>query len=31
MSDVATPLLSHDFGTFDAEGNYTPRTIVDDD
>src|ERR1700723_977290 len=31
MSDVRTPLLSHDFGTFDAEGNYPPRTIVDDD
>src|ERR1700723_4550266 len=31
MSDVRTPLLSHDFGTFDAEGNYIPRPIVDDD
>jgi small subunit ribosomal protein S1 len=31
MSDVRTPVLSHDFGTFDAEGNYTPRAIVDDD
>ncbi len=33
MSDVRTSLLSRpeDMGTFDAEGNYTPRTIVDDD
>src|SRR5579862_7133574 len=32
MTDVRTPLLSHDnFGTFDAEGNYTPRVIIDDD
>src|SRR5271154_2178193 len=31
MSDVRIPVLSHDFGTFDAEGNYTPRPIIDDD
>ena len=31
MTDVRIPVLSHDFGTFDAEGNYTPRAIVDDD
>jgi small subunit ribosomal protein S1 len=32
MADVRTPLLSHEnFGTFDAEGNYTPRVIIEDD
>ncbi|HXA72847.1 MAG TPA: 30S ribosomal protein S1, partial [Acidimicrobiales bacterium] len=37
MADTAerserTSLLSPEtMGTFDAEGNYTPRTIVDDD
>jgi len=33
MADAArTSLLSPEaMGSFDAEGNYTPRTIVDDD
>ena len=32
MADARTSLLSPEaMGSFDAEGNYTPRTIVDDD
>src|SRR6202020_2557566 len=32
MADARTSLLSPEaMGTFDAEGNYIPRTIVDDD
>ena len=32
MSEGRTSLLSPEaMGSFDAEGNYTPRTIVDDD
>jgi small subunit ribosomal protein S1 len=31
MSDTTTTLPAGDFGTFDANGDYVPRTIVDDD
>jgi len=31
MADLFSPLSTEAMGTFDAEGNYIPRTIVEDD